>query len=281
MKKIKKILKKPFIYILSISIVYKIIKLLYSYSDYENCKKISYGRNRNLDSVFNDLIVKNGPFKGMKYPDFISCGSSIYPKLLGFYEPELNDIINEISAKKYTEILDIGCAEGYYAIGLALRIRMAKIFAYDTNLRAIEQCRKMAELNNVGDRLQIGGFFDNNDLENFNFTGRSLIICDCEGYEKVLFNTSNLKKLHSTDLIIEFHDFTDPNISFNLLNLFSLTHEARIIRSMDDQLKFNKQISNYGFSEIKHLKLEDQFQAVAECRRQTMEWVYLTPKKLS
>lgn len=45
--------------------------------------------------VFPDLIVKHGPFKGMKYPAVKSVGSSLFPKLLGCYEKEIQGIILE------------------------------------------------------------------------------------------------------------------------------------------------------------------------------------------
>ena len=33
--------------------------------------------------VFPQKIVSGGPFKGLKYPDYTSCGSAIFSKLLG------------------------------------------------------------------------------------------------------------------------------------------------------------------------------------------------------
>lgn len=278
MKTIKIILKAPILWILRLKPIYKLTKWLYLIARYEYCKKISYGRNPKLDNVFSDLTVKNGPFKGMKYPGFMSCGSSIYPKLLGYYEPELDSIFETINNKQYSEIIDIGCAEGYYAVGLAIKHKSAKVYAYDTNQTALVQCKKMATLNSVDDRIIIGNFFSDKDLENFNFTGNSLIICDCEGYENELFNKNNITNLKNVELLIELHDFVNFNISNNLIELFKPTHNYTTIRSMDDQLKMNKQLSNSGYLEIKNMSIEDQFQAVAECRGQTMEWLYLTPR---
>lgn len=278
MKALKKIVKFPLLVIVRLNYVYRLIKWLHVIAEYEYCKKISYGKNINLDKVFSDLEVKNGAFKGMKYPDLISCGSSIYPKLLGFYEPELNDIFDIINSKTYSEIIDIGCAEGYYAIGLALKHPAARIFAYDTNSLATKQCEKMAKLNNVNERISIGGFFSPEELGNFKFSNKGLIICDCEGYENQLFNSDNIDNLKNIDLLIEIHDFVDYNISYNVLELFNYSHDYQVVRSMDDTLKLNKQLSKMGFKEIEKLSYYDQFQAVAECRRFTMEWIFFTPK---
>ena len=42
-----------------------------------------------LYSIFSEQIVLNGIFRGMTYPNFISVGSTLFPKLLGSYEKEL------------------------------------------------------------------------------------------------------------------------------------------------------------------------------------------------
>ncbi len=68
----------------------------------------------------------------------------------------------------------------------------------------------MAKLNNVGDKIQVRSTCTADELANFNFTKRGLIICDCEGYEYELFNENNIDNLKNCDLIIEVHDFFNP-----------------------------------------------------------------------
>ena len=43
--------------------------------------------------------VKNGPFKGLKYPFLSSLHSTLFPKLLGCYEFELHEILNKVFQK--------------------------------------------------------------------------------------------------------------------------------------------------------------------------------------
>lgn len=59
-----------------------------------------------------------GPFRGMKYIEN-SHGSAYLPKILGSYEKELHKFIPRIVEEEYELILDIGAAEGYYAVGLS------------------------------------------------------------------------------------------------------------------------------------------------------------------
>ena len=86
-----------------------------------NGLKLDHTRAKNpaeekMTPIVSSLKVLNGPFEGMQYPNFESYGSASWPKLLGTYESELT---NAILAKKdtdYSSIVDIGCAEGYYAV---------------------------------------------------------------------------------------------------------------------------------------------------------------------
>src|SRR6478672_5253661 len=91
-------------------------------------------------------VVLTGPFKGMRYIDETVWGS-ITPKWVGTYELELADIIETIVRHGYTRVLNIGCAEGYYAIGLALRDPSVNVFAFDTDPLSRMQARRLARLN--------------------------------------------------------------------------------------------------------------------------------------
>jgi len=68
-------------------------------------------------------------------------------KLLGFYEQELRPFIEAVIEWKPDVVLNVGCAEGYYAIGMAKRILGAKIFAYDVDPLAQAACKTARDLN--------------------------------------------------------------------------------------------------------------------------------------
>ena len=64
--------------------------------------------------------VQNGPFKGMRLALRSSWGEGdISPMLLGVYEQELHGVLTEFSGEKYGAIVNIGAADGYYAVGTA------------------------------------------------------------------------------------------------------------------------------------------------------------------
>jgi methylase of polypeptide subunit release factors len=89
-----------------------------------------------------------------------SLGSALLPKLPGSYESEVHAALEMLLKQDYSTIVDIGCAEGYYAVGLALRLPNARICALDTDSRARDSCAEMARLNCVDGRIQIGSFCD-------------------------------------------------------------------------------------------------------------------------
>ncbi|RYY51447.1 MAG: hypothetical protein EOO06_00145 [Chitinophagaceae bacterium] len=228
--------------------------------------------------VFEDLIgtpvVKYGPLTGLKYPSFTSYGSSIYPKIIGSYEAEIAPVVEQIIANGYSEILDIGCAEGYYANGLALKSPGSKVYAYDTDEQARTFCTEMAELNGVSDRVSVSGTCTAEMLAKFPFTGKGLIFCDCEGYEKHLFNKNNVDNLTNCDLLIETHDFIDITISGYIEDLFKHTHDIEVIRSLDDITK----AKTYGFAEGKGLNIVQREKLYHEGRPHIMEWYWLKTK---
>lgn len=227
-----------------------------------------------LRSVFADMTVMNGVFAGMKYPGIASVGSAIFPKLLGSYEKEIEPLLERICDTGYSEVVDIGCAEGYYAVGLAIRIKTAKVFAFDINTEAIQLCRAMAKLNNVSDRIITGAFCDEKTLLNLPLGARALIISDCEGFEKELFSTRTLPFLSRHDVLIEVHDFIDIEISSYLRNLFGPTHNIEAYSSIDDIKKAQK----YTFKTLERFSLAQRKQIVGEERPGIMEWFFITPK---
>jgi hypothetical protein len=63
--------------------------------------------------------VLHGPFEGMIYPATSLHDRNSVPKILGSYECELHDVIDSALRKKYYLAIDVGSAEGYYAVGFA------------------------------------------------------------------------------------------------------------------------------------------------------------------
>ena len=63
------------------------------------------------------LTVRRGPLEGLTYPlDLVGKVDALVPKLIGSYEAELHESLEELLAPT---VVNIGSADGYYSVGLA------------------------------------------------------------------------------------------------------------------------------------------------------------------
>ncbi|MEN9409117.1 MAG: hypothetical protein RL216_1091 [Pseudomonadota bacterium] len=178
--------------------------------------------------------VLSGPFRGMAYPVRTSEGSR-NPRLIGSYEASLAPVIEEIVAGGYETVIDVGCAEGYYAVGLALRMPQARVIARDTDPKAHAFCRLMAEANGVADRVEIGGEVTAAGLAAL-VRGRTVIFCDTEGAEEVLLDPVAAPGLTQADVLVEVHEGMKAGRMALLQSRFAATHDLRPIgRRIADQ----------------------------------------------
>jgi len=147
--------------------------------------------------------VRYGPFAGTIYPMDAALSHHSIPKLLGTYEQELHHIINIIGQRQYDLVIDIGSAEGYYAVGLA-RLLRTKVLAYEPEPIEKSFCEKAARLNGVSELIELRDLFCASDVQLFRGR-RVLCISDCEGFESEIFNASTVPDVAGWDLLIELH----------------------------------------------------------------------------
>lgn len=240
--------------------------------DYFRKCRSAFVRRRLLES-FADGKVAAGIFAGMKYPEFKSHGSSLLPKLLGTYEKELTPCFETAFSRDYSTIVDVGCAEGYYTVGLALKFPQAKVHAFDIAEKARALCKGMAEANGVAERVVIGGECSAETLAKFDFGKRGLVILDCEGAERHLVSEANLANFKNCDLLIELHDMVDRSISGYIKNLFAATHKITVVHSVDDLQKAHC----YKSPLVEERDIQVRKAIFAEGRAEIMEWVFLEP----
>jgi hypothetical protein len=189
--------------------------------------------SRHLETVTRAGLVLGGPFTGLRYVEQ-SVGSMWWPKILGTYELELASTIGLLCAEQPDWIIDIGAAEGYYAIGMAWRCPQTRVIAFEGDHAGRKLQEELAVLNHVDDRLHIEGFCDAAALRRALAVASSgLIICDIEGGELALLNPEILPELveNSWTLLVEIHDHVDATIADTLIVRFKATHAIEEIVS--------------------------------------------------
>lgn len=177
-----------------------------------------------------DIYVLSGPFAGMKYFNEVVWGP-ITPKWIGSYEEELHPILSdEIFNTSYDTVVDVGAAEGYYAVGLALAMPQADIFSFDIDPFARRLQHSLAVINDVSN-LTIGKRCTHEVLEPL-LGGRSLVISDIEGFEHDLLDPNRAPNLSSSDILVEIHKFgnlSSGEVRDHLRKRFAPTHRTQLI----------------------------------------------------
>lgn len=223
----------------------------------------------------NNRVVIDGPFKGLMYPKLKSVGSVLLPKLLGVYESELHSIISCLEKKReYELIIDIGAAEGYYAIGLARLFNASTVVAFEENSEGQEMCKEMAEINRCADRVKILGRCDRSDLIALATNlKQGLIFCDCEGGEVDLLLEGNSRTFSGCDIVVELHEVGPGNLSIaeRFHNHFKETHNLMFI---------NVQPFRTVPSLLRETLSNDEVSAILnERRRLSVGWCFLESKR--
>lgn len=193
-------------------------------------------RSLRLDTAMDTRgpnLVPHGPFAGMIYSVRAAEGARL-PRRLGIYEASLAPVIEAIIARGYPLVIDIGAAEGYYAVGLARRMPHSRILARDGNPVALDLCRKLAADNGVGGRIELGGVMSHADFAICAATD-SVVICDIEGAEGDLLDPETAPGLRHADILVEVHEGMRPGLLDLLARRFAPTHDVtRIDRKLDD-----------------------------------------------
>lgn len=222
----------------------------------------------------NNPIVQSGIFKNLRYPKIYSYGSVIFPKLMGIYEKQLHKPINELKKNNYETVINIGAAEGYYAIGMALYFPKSKVVAIDQNIDALNFLKEMSITNKTQDRVKIINGDAKIFLEKIDPNQSYLVVCDCEGCEYDIFSEKNIENLKRSDLIIEMH-YSEEYSKFikqknSFLEKFKKYHDHEIVKHEDTRLEDLKDLENIT---IKHAK-----KLANEVRAKNAEWIIFKSK---
>ena len=97
----------------------------------------------------NSTVI-SGPFKGMKIlPKYCWGDGDTAGKLLGLYEDELYPTIEEEITKNHDLVVNYGCAEGFYGIGMAMRLPTTPVVLFDREQIALDVAKENANVNGV------------------------------------------------------------------------------------------------------------------------------------
>ena len=217
--------------------------------------------------------MQEGPFKGMviSKDQFWGPGDKA-SKILGLYEKEIQDLINQIQEKNnFPTFIDIGGADGFFAVGSVKNNLFKNCEVFEISKRGRQSIEEIAIKNNVADLISIKSEANEKTLSSIENINNSVILCDIEGGEYDLFSENLIKNMHPSNVIIEIHK--NPDISLNefedkFKNLFSINKITQGPRSLK------------GFGELKNFNDNNRSLLASEGRSYIQEWWHLSPKKI-
>lgn len=233
---------------------------------------------KQFQKMTNGQVIA-GPFVGMKYVK--SSIGSVYPsKLMGTYELELQSVIEELCQNDWRTIVDVGAAEGYYAVGMALRCPNARVIAFESETEGQQLILKMAQLNKVVNQITVKGHCNLLALKQIlNSSFNCLLIMDVEGEEILLLQPQLISGLKNSEILVELHEHIYPNLSEEISSRFQSTHYIKRIQQRNRtvrDLPFKSPFSRWLLSMITENRLTLD-PLTGQIQPLQMSWLYMKP----
>jgi len=219
-----------------------------------------------------DGEIAYGIFKGLKInieSDW-SGTKDIGPKVFGLYE---NQILKWIEGKEFNLFIDIGAADGYYALGILYSNIASTAVTFEISEKDREICRASAITNNVFDKIIVKGEASSSEIiQVVKSHDHGLIIIDIEGGEYNLITREVLEAARNYYIVIEIHEIENEEIKLSMFKLCAEFHNIEQLTGLERDFPRDK------FTE----KLTDNERALllSEGRPFAMNWVALSPKIL-
>jgi hypothetical protein len=213
-------------------------------------------------------VVISGPFKGMRLIEEVSWeDGNLGTKVLGCYEQELHDTLElEIARLEKLDqpiITDIGCSEGYYAVGLKLRLPNAIVMGIDISTEALRLTELSANANGVD-------VVTNKNIVEALAYPINLVVCDCEGGEIDYLDPEKYPGLKTATIIVECHDTYNRPVTEPIGRRFQPTHEIWCITEASRNPN--------AFELLRPMNSLMRWLAVCEGRPVMMHWLVMRPR---
>ena len=219
----------------------------------------------------NGTRIWSGPFEGMDFLPRSTHGCHV-SKLVGCYEQPLQPFIEEAIRAAYPVVVNIGCAEGYYAVGMAGRMPDTRVDAFDIDPAAQRACGEFASKRGVADRVRVGARFTADDFAAY-AGQKTLVLCDIEGAERELLDPEAAPALRGMDLIVESHDCVAAGTTRLLTARFQSTHAITVV--VDSGARRLPKVPPW-FTRLGHL---DQLLATWEWRSGPTPWLVMRSRQ--
>lgn len=218
-----------------------------------------------------------GPFHGLKLGTILRYRRFAHAFMLGTFEREIQPWIERAIELEIPRIVNVGSADGYYAIGMCLRMPEVEMIAFEMDAGRRDKLRYVAELNGVLERLDIRGFCEPEDLQAALAEpgGPSLVMSDVEGHEEVILDPERVPALRGSYVIVEVHEHFVPGIRAELHRRFEGTHE---LVDIPQQPRRREDVDYHSFLTDRLPRIFDLERVLREPRAKADSWMWMAPR---
>jgi hypothetical protein len=221
--------------------------------------------------------VRYGPFKGLKLNRSPWWGRfDLGSQCLGLYELEVLKKIERECKKGYATLIDIGAADGYYAVGMLRSGMVDHAICFEQSTDGVNAIRTNWLSNGSPGSLEILAQANDDSINSLphKYLENSLILIDIEGAEFDILSGNVFKKFNKCDLIVEIHNWVDDFCEkySSLLRAASDTHQIDVIERLERPTVY--------IPELRDFTDDNRLLLVSERRPCMMRFLYLRPKEV-
>ena len=219
-------------------------------------------------------VVKYGPFQGLRLNRKTWWGKSdLGAQCLGLYEKEILDEIGGQRKGKYQTFIDIGAADGYYAVGMLLAGIVDNVISFEISEVGREAINENWVNNGNPGAITLYGEANHASLKVIpkHIFDNALVLIDIEGYEFELLTKDVIKQLQFSEVIIEIHNWIDDfetryaQLLWDLSEYFNIEKIAPVERDTT------------SYSELRSYTDDNRLLLISERRPCLMRFLKLTP----
>jgi hypothetical protein len=187
-----------------------------------------------LDAWFvgrHGSAVLHGPFAGVEYPRAVAARTHhLTAKLLGAYEEELHAPLAEQLERRPPVFVDLGAADGYYAVGFARASPGTRVHAYEIDPVARRALKRLAGANGARDRVFLHGPANAWRLASHDLDG-AFVLCDVEGAELDVLDGPAVAALATATLVVAVLEAAGAGADAALRERFAGSHAIEAVEA--------------------------------------------------
>ena len=235
-------------------------------------------RRKNISAEVSRMFcaaIAYGAFKGLKFPSENWWGMTDRASMiLGLYEKEVLESLVTVP-KKYSTFIDLGAADGYYAVGVLVGNIFERSYCFEMSEQSRSILGKNAELNGVSGRISIHGVADREfyKIIPVDRLAASVLLVDIEGAEFELFDADLFRSFKDSVIFIELHDWLFDDAQNKLVKLRA---DAAEFFDITELTTASRDLSK--IPELKKFSDTDRWLICSEGRAKQMFWYRLDPK---